>query len=371
MKAAILLALAVLTWCAPARAASEPTIFDLVGKWEGAVEFGKIKIGMVLKIVKTPAGKVAVSMDIPDQGQKDIPIAAILFNNPSVRMEIDEFGAAYKGELSADRNQIVGGFDEGPGGRPIALSFKRSNQPDVPEPTQVFTFGKGEATDIRGYWKGSMTPFPGMSLTVGLSIGRIPDGTYKVAMDVPEQGAKGIRASSVTATNNTATIQWQLFQAVFDAKLSPDGKSLEGKWAQMGKTNAVTFQRIDGPITALPTGLSFERDAAHPEDVRGYWKGTLEVGGAKLRLALKAGRAPDGAYTVMMASLDQGGREIPSSSASFQAPKVSMEWKGIRGKYEGTINKEGTIIEGKWEQGGNPLPLKFERTPTFEGDTKK
>jgi hypothetical protein len=117
----------------------------------------------------------------------------------------------------------------------------------------------------------------------------------------------------------------------------------------------------------LPGDLSFAPEKGKPEDITGYWKGALEVQGMRLRLTLKIGKGKDGAYAGTMASLDQGGREIPMNSISVTNPAVRLECKTIRGVYQGTINPEGTIMDGKWEQMGNPTPLKFERTNAPEG----
>jgi len=370
MKPIFLFLLGAMLLSSSPRAADKPTALDLVGKWQGAVEFGKFKFRLTLRIAKTEAGLLAVTLDNPDQGVKGMPVAALLFNYPDVRIEIDQFGTAYLGKLSEDRNQITGQFEEGPGGRPIQTTFKRSTEPDAPEPEKVFTFAKGEARDIRGHWKGNIEPMPGMKMTIGLNIGRIPDGSFKATMDILEQGAKDIPSSSVAATNDSAKLQWQAFQTVFDAKLSQDGKQLAGTWKGMGRPSDVKFERIDAPLTLLPKDLSFERDSAKPEDIRGYWKGTLEIPNGKLRLVVKVGRAPDGSYAGTLASIDQGGREFPATSATFEAPKVFLEWKGIRGKFEGTLTTGGDSMEGKWEQMGNPLPLKLERTTAAEAEKK-
>jgi len=352
------------------RGAEKPSALDLVGKWRGAVEFGKFRFNLRLNVTKTDAGRLAVNLEIPEQGVKDMPVAALLFNNPDVRLEIDQIGTAYNGKLSEDRNEISGEFEEGPGGRAIHVVFKRSTEPDAPEPEKVFTFAKGEATDIRGYWKGFIEPMPGMKLTMGLNIGRIPDGTFRASLDMPDQGAKDIPATSVSATNKTAKFQWQAFQTVFDAKLSEDGKQLAGTWKGMGRPSEVKFERMDGPLALLPKNLSFERESGKPRDIRGYWKGTLEVPNGKLRLVVRLGRAPDGSYAGTLSSIDQGGRELPATKASFEPPKVMLEWSGIRGKFEGTLTDSGDTMEGKWEQMGTPMPLKLERTTAAEAEKK-
>jgi len=301
---------------------------------------------------------------------KGMPVSALLYNDPSVRLEIDQFGTAFNGNLNTDKTAIIGEFEEGPGGKPVKITFKRTRQSDTPEPEKIYTFAPGEAWDIRGYWKATLEAMPGMSLRLGLKIGRLPDQNFAVSLDVFDQGAADIPASSVSFTNSTVSLEWQLLQIVFKGKLSEDGKQLAGDWKQGPRTTKVAFQRLDKPETALPDGISFTPDKNSPEDIRGGWKGTLEIPeGPKLRLALKIGKAPDGSYAGTMASLDQGGREMLASSISFTNPVVRLEWKGIRGVYHGTLNQEGTAMEGKWEQMGKPLPLNLVRANP--GEAKK
>jgi hypothetical protein len=47
-----------------------------------------------------------------------------------------------------------------------------------------------------------------------------------------------------------------------------------------------------------------------------------------------------------------------------------MEWKGIGGLFTGTLSKEGTEMDGTWKQGGQPLPLKFQRVESAEAAAK-
>src|SRR5438046_1786588 len=117
MKSIFALLLCAIMASAGIHAADKPSALDLVGKWRGAVEFGKFKFKLSLKVTKTDAGRLAVTLEIPEQGVKDMPVAALLFNNPDVRLEIDQIGTAYNGKLSEDRNEISGEFEEGPGGR--------------------------------------------------------------------------------------------------------------------------------------------------------------------------------------------------------------------------------------------------------------
>src|SRR5262245_57251509 len=368
MKRQLVLVLLVLLGVFAAQADTKPSASDLVGRWNAVIEFGKFKFKLNLKIIQD-GKRVKATMSLPDRGANDMPLSALLFNYPDVRVEIDQFQTAFNGKLSEDRNAISGEFEEGPGGRPIEVVFKRNTEPEKPEPVKTYTFAPGEAHDIRGYWTGSVEARPGTGMRMGLKVGKLPDGSFQTLMDNFDQGATDVPATSVSYSDGEAKMEWELFRLVFESKLSGDGKELAGTWKQ-GKEVPVKFQRLAKPATALPEGISFVPDKNSQEDIRGHWKGVLEVhGGNKLRLALKLGKLPDGSFAGTMASLDQGARELPASSIGYTNPVVRMEWKGINGVYTGAVNQAGTEIDGTWQQGG-PLPLKFQRVESAEAAAK-
>jgi len=296
----------------------------------------------------------------------------LLFNPPDVRIEIDQFGTAFNGKLSQDGGEIAGEFEEGPGGRPFAAIFKKNTDPEKPEAVQAFTFVPGEAKDPRGYWRASLEATPGMTLRVGLKVGRLPDGTFKTTMDSFDQGVKDLPASTTTYSERALRVEWELFKAVFEAKLSENGEELTGTWKQGPKPSTVTFARLAKPATGMPEGISFTPDKGAPTDIRGEWKGTLEVGGNKLRLVFKVGQLPDGKFGGSLVSLDQGNSELPMTSAGFTNPVVFLEFKGIRGQFTGALTNAGKEFHGTWEQFGNPTPLQLRRTePGAAGTVKR
>lgn len=204
MKA--LLTILTFAFISTAWAAEKPSVFDLLGNWEATVDVGKFKLRVVTKLVKSPAGKVVAKIDVPEQGAKDIPVNAMFFNYPAVRWEIDQFGTAFNGTVSAETNQIAGTFEEGPGGKPMSVVFKRARI--VEEPKRVYTFAAGEPRDIRGYWKATLQPSSTDSLRVGLKIGRSADGSFGALLDLLDHGAREIPASSVMITNANVKLQW-------------------------------------------------------------------------------------------------------------------------------------------------------------------
>jgi hypothetical protein len=338
---------------------------DLVGKWEGSAEFGKMKFNFVLHIVEEQGNRIKATMDLPEHGQRGLPIGAILFNTPDVRIEIDPFQTAYNGKLSEDLSEMNGEFEEGPGGRPAAVTFKRSTSADAHEPELAYTLASGETPDIRGHWKANVEPMPGMKLTFGLNIGRSTDGTYKATLDVLEQAAKNIPASTVKTMGKQTELNWDALQMSFNATLNDKGNQLAGEWKQRGKPEQVTFVRLEAPATLIPKEISYEADPTQPNDIRGEWSGTLDIPNQKLRIVLKLGKTPGGELAGTLSSPDQGPSELPMTNAKLEPPSVVMEWPAIRGKFDGVITNEGSALEGTWEQFGNKLPLKLERKTKY------
>jgi hypothetical protein len=302
-------------------------------------------------------------MDNPDQGMKGMPVSALLYNDPSVRLEIDQFGTAFNGDLNTDKTVITGEFEEGPGGRPVKITFKRFRQSDTPEPEKVYTFIPGEAWDIRGYWKGTLD-VQGTKLRLALKIGKAANGKFSGTMDSLDQGAREIPMTAISFKTPEVNLEWKLLNATFAGTLKQDGQSMTGQWVQMGRPLPITFERVTEPVSTTGLAeaeLSFVAPAGSPA-IQGNWKGELEIGQAILRLVLKIGKATDGAYHGTMDSVDQGAKGIPMSSITFTPPTVRLEWTGLGAQFEGTLNDDGTEMTGTFNQGpAKNVPLTFVR----------
>jgi len=113
-------------------------------------------------------------------------------------------------------------------------------------------------------------------------------------------------------------------------------------------------------ITLLAAGA--QAPAAPPAQtpaaaVVGDWLGTLDAGGAKLRLAVHISKKYDGTLKALIDSLDQGAIGIPVDTATFADGKLNLDVSKIGASYEGTLAANKTEIKGTWSQGGGSLPL--------------
>ncbi len=118
--------------------------------------------------------------------------------------------------------------------------------------------------------------------------------------------------------------------------------------------------------TALGPGAIFAASPATgagvtQATVAGDWAGTLDVGGAKLRLGLTVEAHSDGTLTAVLDSIDQG-TKVPVSAVTFEEGALDLEMAAIRASYKATLSADGTALEGTWSQGGHELPLVLRRT---------
>ena len=96
------------------------------------------------------------------------------------------------------------------------------------------------------------------------------------------------------------------------------------------------------------------------KDFEGSWLGTLDAGGAKLRLVLIVTKSDAGIYAAKLDSPDQGAT-IPVDTVAVNLDTVRLEMKSIGIVIEGILNKERTELIGTFNQGGQVFPITFKR----------
>ncbi|MBV9960419.1 MAG: hypothetical protein JO360_18475 [Acidobacteria bacterium] len=97
-------------------------------------------------------------------------------------------------------------------------------------------------------------------------------------------------------------------------------------------------------------------------DLSGDWQGVLSVGSQQLHLILKLKKAADGGYTGTMDSPDQpGANDLKIDTIAYKDSGLRLEMLDLNAAYEGTVNRDGTEMNGHWKQGPLDLPLIFRR----------
>lgn len=97
-------------------------------------------------------------------------------------------------------------------------------------------------------------------------------------------------------------------------------------------------------------------------NLQGFWEGTIEIKGMKLRLVLKVTQTTDGKLAATVDSIDQNAKDLSVSSMVLEKDAVRMELKNLGAAFEGNLNSSKTEMIGVWKQGGGNIPLTFKRT---------
>lgn len=114
-------------------------------------------------------------------------------------------------------------------------------------------------------------------------------------------------------------------------------------------------------VGLIALGLPCQVFAQTPaKGFEGSWQGTLEAGGAKLRLALVVTKSETGTYAGKFNSLDQGAT-LPMDTITVITDAVRMEMKSAAIVFDGVLNQQRTELTGTFTQGGQPFPLTFMR----------
>jgi pimeloyl-ACP methyl ester carboxylesterase len=100
--------------------------------------------------------------------------------------------------------------------------------------------------------------------------------------------------------------------------------------------------------------------AAQGQDLDGTWQGTLDTGAMKIRLVLHLSSGEDG-LTATVDSPDQGANGLPVSLVKREGSAFTFEMNGLGAKFNGTISKDLSTIDGTFAQGGGSLPLVLKR----------
>lgn len=92
------------------------------------------------------------------------------------------------------------------------------------------------AVDLSGYWKGLLEIGPGKSLPLGFTIRGSADGLYEALMQIPSQGLRNFKVSSVQLEGTLLTIGIDALQASFSGSHDPGTDQIVGTFTQMGQS---------------------------------------------------------------------------------------------------------------------------------------
>lgn len=127
----------------------------LEGSWVGKLDIGGMSLNLVFNFEKTADGKLACTLDSPDQGAKGIKAEVVSDDAANVKVSVSAINAAYEGALTD--GELRGTFTQNGYALPITMkpgTVKR-NRPQTPQPpypysTEEVSFSNGSAATLAG-----------------------------------------------------------------------------------------------------------------------------------------------------------------------------------------------------------------------------
>jgi len=185
------------------------------------------------------------------------------------------------------------------------------------------------------------------------------NGTYQAVMDSLDQGAQDVPVAGLAARPHFLHAEMPGLGAEYAATLSADGTELAGTLKQLGQTVPLTLKRTTTPDQFATAMAPDDYTPRANSDLQGAWEGTLTVGKVALRLNLRIAEPVAGTFHAQFDSVDQGARNIPVTTVTYQSPAVHIEIASLNGVYDGTLGDRGRELSGTWTQMGQKFPLTF------------
>ena len=106
----------------PASPAAAQTDDPLVGTWEGKLDAGGTSLRVLFHVTATAEGKLAATMDSPDQGANGITVSEVGHEGTKVHFGVAVVHGAFDGTMSEDHKSITGTWTQGAASLPLTLS---------------------------------------------------------------------------------------------------------------------------------------------------------------------------------------------------------------------------------------------------------
>lgn len=203
-----------------------------------------------------------------------------------------------------------------------------------------------------GHWEGSIK-LPTGELKVTVDLDRDAKGAWVGDLDIPDQGVKELplRDLSVSGESVNFGLPGGQGNPMFKGKLSADGTSLSGEFAQAGNSAPFSLKRTGEAKVSVPFGIP-----AVPEKFTGKWQGQLDSSVGPMRLYFNISNKDDSAVGTID-SPDQGAVGIPVSLISASENSLKIEVKFIPAGYNGKLSADEKTLTGEWSQAGKTYPL--------------
>ena len=110
------------------------TYAQFIGEWKGKLVIGQSELALIFKFVQQDS-TTSGTLDVPQQGAKNLPIDKIKVNGNNIALVISAIGFNYEGSLNENSSIIKGSMSQNGYNFPLNLEkHVKLNRPQTPQP---------------------------------------------------------------------------------------------------------------------------------------------------------------------------------------------------------------------------------------------
>jgi hypothetical protein len=205
--------------------------------------------------------------------------------------------------------------------------------------------------DPSGHWEGSITA-PFGEIPIALDIAR-RDGTLVATFSRQDGSISGFPLSDVAMNGGELKMTLKA-NGGGTMRASITGTQMTGTFAAFAGTAPFAVNRTGEPRLAAPLV-----NKAISKSLEGTWTTRLAAGADSTTLRMTLMNQPNGTATGTIA--DDHGVEVPVKFEQDGA-HVTLEVPAAHSTFTGTLNEDGTAIDGSYVEGPLKTPMTFVRT---------
>jgi hypothetical protein len=202
-----------------------------------------------------------------------------------------------------------------------------------------------------GHWEGSFNA-EGREIGLGLDLAQNAKAEWVASMSMPAANATGLVVTDVVVTGRSVKFTGvELMMAKFDLTLGVDGK-LKGTLSNAQSSVPIEFRRTgEAKVELIAASPAVSRE------FEGDWEGAIETGGAPFRLVFHFHNLPNGTVAATIDSPNMGAVGVPLNDVKQTGRGLEFGIKVAHGRFQGTLNREGTEIIGQFSHEQNSAPM--------------
>jgi hypothetical protein len=210
-----------------------------------------------------------------------------------------------------------------------------------------------EAVDISGHWEGAVQ-VPDMMLDFHIDVARDASGGYAGTISLPGEHLRGLPLAAIALDGHAIRFSARTDQT-FAGTVAEDGRAITGEFSMKAGTVPFRLARTgDAQIEPRPSSPRVS------DRLAGAWQATLSTSRGSLHMTLTVQNHPDGTASGSLVNVDEGGLELPLAIAE-SAGTVTLRTTPIDSSFSGTLDAEGTVLDGTFSQGAQSVPVTFRR----------